>query len=262
MARQKGTVCCVGITEPSPMQTLAVDCGGTGLKAIVLDANGEPVCERVRVKTPYPCPPPVIVEALTHLADATGVGFDRASVGFPGLVRDGVVRATPHFVTVGGPFTAVRPDLVAEWKDFDVQSALQEAFGVPTRVANDAEIAGLAVVSGQGFEMMFTLGTGWGCALYDDGRLLPKIELSQMVWRKGQTLDQRLGHHTRTRIGNAKWNRRIQRVINDLRPVFWWDHAYIGGGGAKFLTSDLGPDISVVGNEMGLLGGIRLWDER
>ena len=243
--------------------TLAVDCGGTGIKAIVLDAAGQPVSERVKRRTPYPSPPNVLIAAVAEVATGTGRTFDRVSVGFPGLVRRGIVHATPHYVTEGGPFTPRRPDLEKEWAAYDIRSAFEAALGRPTRVLNDAEVAGLAVIHGRGFEVMFTLGTGLGCALFDDGRLLPKVEMSQAPFREGETYDQQLGHHIRKRLGPRSWTERVVAAVDTLRPVLWWDHLYVGGGGAKHLTRDLGPDVTVVPNDKGLLGGVRLWaDER
>jgi polyphosphate glucokinase len=52
----------------------------------------------------------------------------------------------------------------------------------------------------------------------------------------------------------------VAKAIDVLRPVLWWDRVYVGGGGAKHLTRDLGPDVTLVTNESGLLGGVRLWD--
>ena len=52
-------------------RTLAVDVGGSGLKAVVLDPDGEMISERVRVETPYPCPPPVLLGALGPLMTRT-----------------------------------------------------------------------------------------------------------------------------------------------------------------------------------------------
>ena len=43
----------VGHVEHS-LQTLAIDIGGTGLKASVLDDSGKMVEKHVRVPTPYP----------------------------------------------------------------------------------------------------------------------------------------------------------------------------------------------------------------
>jgi polyphosphate glucokinase len=50
-----------------PPQTLAIDIGGTGLKASVLDDSGKMVEEHVRMPTPYPCSPAILVEALDKL---------------------------------------------------------------------------------------------------------------------------------------------------------------------------------------------------
>lgn len=242
-------------------RTLAVDCGGTGLKCLVLDADGEKLTDRVRVRTPYPCPPSLFVDTLVELAEQTDACFDRVSVGMPGLVRGGVVRATPHYVTVAGPFTPVRADLLAEWTNFDAGAALGEAFGRPTRVANDAEIAGLAVIERRGFEVMLTFGTGMGFAYFDGGHLLPKIEMSHAPFRKKQTYDQQLGNHERKRIGTDKWVRRVGAALDSLRPVLWWDTVYVGGGGSKHLAeAGFGDDVRIVPNEVGMLGGIRLWD--
>lgn len=247
--------------SPGPRPwTLAVDCGGTGIKAIVLDTAGVPVCARVMLRTPYPCPPEVLTAAVVELAASTGKPFDRVSVGFPGLVRGGIVYATPHYVTEAGPFTAPRPDLEKEWAGYDIRAEFERALGRPTKVLNDAEVAGLAVIEGQGFEVLFTLGTGFGCALFDAGRLLPKLEMSQAPFRQGETYDQQLGHHARERLGNRRWSRRVRQAVATLRPVLWWDHLYVGGGGAKHLTVDLGPAVTIVTNESGLLGGVRLWD--
>lgn len=242
------------------MRTLALDCGGTGLKAVVLDATGEPLGERVRVRTPYPCPPERLVAALVDLAAATSTSYDRVSVGLPGAIRRGVVLATPHYVTQAGPFTPARRDLVEAWMDFDVRAAAEDALGAPTRVVNDAELAGLAVIEGSGFEVVLTLGTGLGCALFDDGRLLPKVELSQAPFRKGHTYDEQLGNHARKRIGDARWSRRVRRAVDGLRPVLRWDRCYLGGGGTKHLCLDLGEDVTLVPNAVGLRGGVALWD--
>ncbi|MBD0292738.1 MAG: ROK family protein [Jiangellaceae bacterium] len=241
-------------------RTLAVDCGGTGLKAIVLDDEGRPVSERVTLRTPYPCPPDVMTAAVVKLAAKTGQHFDRVSVGFPGMVRGGIVYATPHYVTAAGPFTAVRPELLRQWASHDIRATLEQALGRPTRVLNDAEVAGMAVITGQGFEVLLTLGTGLGCALFDGGRLLPKLELSQAPFRRGQTYDQQLGHHARKGIGADRWTDRVIRAIETLQPVLWWDQLYVGGGGAKHLTRPLGRDITIVPNDRGLVGGVRLWN--
>ncbi len=73
--------------------------------------------------------------------------------------------SAPHFVTTKGPGSKVDPKLVA-WYNFDLATALSDALGKPTKVANDADVQGSAVVGGHGFELVFTLGTGIGSAVF------------------------------------------------------------------------------------------------
>ncbi len=240
--------------------TLSVDCGGTGLKCLVVDRTGHPVTRRVRVRTPYPCPPDALVRELVEVARATGHTFDRVSVGMPGIVRHGVVRWTPHYVTESGPFTTIVPALVAQWVDLDVRALLEQAYGRPTRVVNDAEMAGLATISGHGYEVMMTLGTGLGFAHFDAGELLPKIEMSAAPFTAGLTFDQVLGHHARREVGPDRWTDRVDEALATLDRVFRWDQAYLGGGGAKYLARPLAARVSMVANTAGVLGGVRLWD--
>lgn len=242
-------------------RTLTIDCGGTGLKCLVLDRDGAPVSERVRVPTPYPCPPAVFAEALAGIATATGVDYDRVSVGMPGLVRRGVVRWTPHYVTESGPFTPVRDDLALAWQNLDVRALLEGTFARPTLVVNDAELAGLSVITGRGYEVMLTLGTGLGFAHYSEAALLPKIEVSATPFRKGRTFDEALGNHARKARGNKKWSRDVQRALARLFVVYHWDRAYLGGGGTKHLRQRVDEWVTVTDSRAGLLGGVRLWDD-
>src|SRR5437870_1922937 len=71
--------------------TLAIDIGGSGLKVTVLDPSGSMLVERVRVETPRPITPPILVDTLAELVKPLPE-FDRISVGFPGVVRDGIIR--------------------------------------------------------------------------------------------------------------------------------------------------------------------------
>jgi len=235
--------------------------GGTGLKASVLDAHGAMVADRVLVKTTYPCPPTKLVDDLTALV-APLPPADRVSVGFPGMMRKGHVLSAPHFVTEAGPGTKVVDDLVTQWDHFDLAGALKKRLGKPTKVANDADLQGAAVVSGKGLELVVTLGTGVGTALFYDGRLLPHLEFAHHPFRKGETYNEQLGDATRKEIGNGRWNKRVRRAVDTLRALTFFDHCYIGGGNSKHLTGDLADDVSTVDNTAGILGGIKLWGSR
>ncbi|MDG4763566.1 ROK family protein [Solwaraspora sp. WMMD406] len=242
--------------------TLAIDCGGGGIKASVLDESGTMRSRPLRVPTPYPLPPALFVETLCDVGRQLPAA-DRVTVGMPGMIRHGVVVATPHYVTRAGPRTKVDPDLRAQWSGFDARTALHTAFDLPVLVLNDAEVHGAGVVAGTGCELVLTLGTGLGCALFDGGRLAPHLELSQAPVRWGQTYDTYVGEHERRRLGDAFWSRRVRGVVDGLRPVFCWDRLYLGGGNSRLIRPEqlarMGDDVVVVPNTAGIVGGVRAW---
>lgn len=238
--------------------TLAIDIGGTGLKASVLDSAGTMMADRVRVLTPYPLTPEKLVSALAELVNPLPP-YDRVSVGFPGVVRSGKVLTAPHFVEVAGPGSETSPDLVKSWTGFDLAGALTDALGKPTKALNDADLQAAAVVSGVGLELVITLGTGVGTGLYHDGSLAPHLEISHHPFRNGETYDEQLGDVTRKHIGNRKWNRRVKIAIDTLNALLLPDHLYVGGGNSRHVDFDLGANATIVDNTAGILGGIKLW---
>jgi polyphosphate glucokinase len=234
----------VAKTHTSSPATLAVDIGGTGLKLMVLDSDGKPLTERLRVPTPTPPTPARVLTALDNLK--AGVPpFGRASVGFPGVVKRGVT------------FTAV--NLHPKWLGFNLQAALEKRWKVPIRVANDAAVQGYAAVRGRGVEMILTVGTGLGSALFSGGRLCPGLELGHHPWQKNKTYEEFLGKQALKKYGQKRWNRLLERAIQQTAATFNWDYLYIGGGNAKKITFQLGENVQIVSNEDGLLGGVALW---
>ena len=241
------------------LDTLAIDIGGTGLKASVLDATGQMEHARVRVDTPYPLSPQRLVLELQDLI-AQLPPFDRVSVGFPGMVRSGRILSAPHFVSPDGPGGTPAPKLVEAWSNFDLAGTLEEATGKPTKVANDADLQGAAVVQGNGFELVITLGTGVGTAFFLDGQLLPHFEFAHHPLRKGLSYNEVIGDAARKKLGNNKWRARVLEMIETMRALCFFDHCYIGGGNSSRLGPDLPAGVSVVDNSAGILGGIKLWE--
>lgn len=245
--------------------TLSIDCGGLGIKASVFDSAGTAHAAPIRIDTPYPFPPALFIETLVNLAGLLPKAT-RATVGMPGMIRHGVVVATPQYITTQGPRTRIDPLLREQWSGFDARAALGAALGIPTLVLNDAEVHGAGVISGAGFEVVLTLGTGLGCAVFDGGILSPHIEFSHAPIRRGTNYDTWIGEHERRRLGNAFWSRRVRLMIDDLRPVFLWDRLYLGGGNSRLITPELvrkmGSDVVVVPNEAGMSGGVRAWSLR
>jgi polyphosphate glucokinase len=241
-------------------RTLSFDIGGTGLKASVLSRHGELLHEPVRVPTPYPLRPEQLVAVLGRLA--TGLpGFQRVSAGFPGMVRAGQVLSAPHFISPDGPGGRPSPELEKAWHRFDLEAALAAALAKPCRVANDADVQGAALVRGEGLELVVTLGTGVGTALFWQGKLTPHLELAHHpLGKKGGSYNDELGEAARRKAGNKKWNARLARTLTVLKGLVFYDHCYIGGGNSRRVTLDLPEDVSLADNTAGILGGIKLWE--
>ena len=232
---------------PENLRILAIDIGGTGLKAAVLDAAGEMLTERARLKTPHPCTAALLLESLLQLVEPLkAVEFNRIAIGFPGVVRRGVILTAPKIGT-------------AELHGFPLAQEMEQALGRPTRLINDADMQGLAAVRGHGVELVITLGTGLGSALFSDGQLGPHLELSIHPFRKGETYNDQVGDEALQKIGAAKWNRRVQKAIKTLRALTTFDRLYIGGGNAKAITFPLEDDMEIIDNTNGIKGGAWLW---
>src|SRR5262249_38188750 len=174
--------------------------------------------KHVRVPTPYPLTPDKLVETLAKLT-APLSAYDRISIGFPGVVRDGRIITAPHFKGKA-------------WRDFPLAETLADRFGKPARLLNDAEVQGRAIVKKQGLEVVLTLGTGVGTAVFTNGALTPHLELAHHPIRKGKTYNDYVGNVARRAVGGKKWNKRVLRTIEIVYELLHYDVLYIGGGNA------------------------------
>ena len=233
------------VTLAEDARVLSIDIGGSGLKAAILDLNGDLLSERVRIETPKKLVPDTLLRGLVELVEPLGA-YDAVSVGFPGVVRKGVIITAPNLGT-------------KEFKGYNLQMALEKQLGRPVRVLNDADMQGLAAISGQGVEMVVTLGTGFGSALFLDGELAPHLEIAHVPFRKGQDYDQQVGDKARKKIGKKRWNRRVRFAIKTLRILTNFDRLYIGGGNADKINFELEPDVRIISNDCGVRGGAWLW---
>jgi len=151
---------------PHPI-TLAVDIGGTGMKLMALDARGNPLTERLRTPTPNPATPGLMLAALDKMRKEIPK-CDRVSVGFPGVIKQGK--------------TLTAANLHPSWVGFPLRNTLEKRWQLPVHLANDAAVQGYGAISGRGVELVLTLGTGLGSALFTDGHLCPGLELGHHPW--------------------------------------------------------------------------------
>jgi polyphosphate glucokinase len=239
----------VASTNPTGPVTLSIDIGGSGLKAILLDAAGKPVSERRRVVTPAVPTPEAVLNGLDELRKLLPE-FDRVSVGFPGVVKHGS--------------TYLGFNLHPLWATgFPLQAELEKRWNRPVRVGNDADVAGYGAIKGDGVELVITLGTGLGAALFTNGHLCPGLELGHHPWRKkGMTYEDYVGRRGLDKFGKARWNDFLEAAIKQTAALFNWDHLYLGGGNTKKILFTPGKNVSIVSNESGLLGGVVLWRDQ
>ena len=227
---------------------LAIDIGGSHVKAAIVAPDGHFLVKRRRVATPKQCPPHKMIPLLRDLTAPLGA-FDHVSIGFPGMVRDGKVLSAPNLGT-------------ERWAGFPLAGAVAKALAAPTKLHNDADIQGLAVIKGKGLELVCTLGTGLGTAWFRDGELMPHMELSHFALHGKDDLDRYLGDETRRKIGNKAWRKRVEKVIAMLARVMNYDHLYLGGGNSKHLKQDLPENVSVTSNDAGMEGSAFVWRGR
>jgi len=226
--------------------TFCLDIGGSGIKGFTADAADRPTCERVRIETPHPATPKAMLKVMKAVA-LQMPPFDRVAAGFPGVVVKGR--------------TMTAPNLDPAWRGFDLCKALEKLTGKPARVANDAGVQGLAVIEGLGTELVVTLGTGMGFALYVDGHYVPNIEMAHHPFQKKKTYEELVGNAALEKVGKKHWNRRVKKVIGQLEPIFNYRVLYLGGGNAKEIDFKLPKNAKIIENVAGMLGGVKLWQQ-
>ena len=225
---------------------LSIDIGGSKIKGSVLSSEGEMLQDYMKLPTPKPANPESVIKTIQELA--TSFTFDKIAAGFPGYVRDGIVHTAPNLGTEA-------------WAGVNLAEKLTAAFQKPARVINDADMLGLGVVAGKGLELMVTLGTGFGTALFLDGKLLPHLEIAHHPIKKDFTYDEYIGDAAMRDKGKDKWSERVRFCFDVLKTVFNYDTLYIGGGNSRYLKFELEENMVIVTNLQGIDGGAKLWKQ-
>jgi polyphosphate glucokinase len=217
---------------PAEQTVLAVDVGGSHVK--VLTSNEQ---ELRRFDSGPNLTAKQMVDGVRKVAD--GWSWDVVSVGIPAPVHGGKVISEPVNLGTG-------------WVAFDYEAA----FGVPTKVVNDAVMQ--AVGSYEGGRMLFLgLGTGLGSALIVDGIVEP-LELGHLPYRK-KTFEDYVSAAALKKRGKKRWHKAVFEVVEQLSKAMEPDYVVIGGGGVDDLDA-LPPSCRRGDNENAFKGGFRLWD--
>jgi predicted NBD/HSP70 family sugar kinase len=209
-----------------------VDVGGSHVKILL---SGESAPRRAE-SLPRMTPEQMVAIAL-RLAE--GWAWERVSVGIPTPVHGGRVVSDPINLGKG-------------WTGFDYQAA----FGVPTKIVNDAAMQALGSYEG-GTMLFLGLGTGLGSALVTDGIVQP-MELGHLPYRKA-TYEDYVGDAALERRGKKRWRTSVVDVVATLAAALEPDYVVLGGGNADKLR-ELPPGARLGDNDNAFIGGFRLWD--
>lgn len=226
---------------------LCIDIGGSHIKGAIVNEEGTLQTNYIKFDTPVPATPDKVMVVIQQLATASP-GYEKISVGFPGYVKEGVVMTAPNLGTEA-------------WHNINLAEEVSKLLGKPAQVVNDADLQGLGIARGKGFEIVATIGTGFGTAFLYNGKLLPHLELAHHPISKGRDYDQYIGQLALDECGKEKWNKRMMKVLSVIKTVFNYDHLYLGGGNASKLKFQLDDNISIVSNIEGIKGGARLWKD-
>ena len=118
-----------------------------------------------------------------------------------------------------------------EWANFELATKLSRRMGgAASRLINDAEMQGLAVIKGKGLELVVTLGTGAGTALFRDGEMMPHLELAHHPIYKKKTYNDYIGDRALKKAGKKHWNKRIACMIGILYRLLHFDRLFSAAG--------------------------------
>ncbi len=207
------------------MEVFGVDIGGSGVKgAIVNCETGELVSERFRIPTPIPAKPEPIAETVAQLVEHFHWS-GKVGCGFPGVVRHSIVYTAANLHN-------------KSWIGQDIDALFSKSTGLPVKVVNDADAAGVAEMrlgAGRGKEagvvLMMTLGTGIGTAIFVEGNLLPNVEFGHLEM-DGKDAEKRTSAAAREgkNLSWQEWGSRLNRYLQYVESLIYPDLIIVGGG--------------------------------
>ncbi|QDT52133.1 hypothetical protein Pan44_01420 [Caulifigura coniformis] len=211
-----------------------LDIGGTSLKIWMPMAP-----EAVKVETGKDFTPEDLVREVKAVLGRAEI--DRMSIGVPGSMRWG--RPVEEPVNLG-----------KGWLDFDFANA----FGVPVRMLNDADMQALGGYEG-GRMLYLGLGTGVGTTLIADGAISP-VALGLLPFKDGKKFEDFLTKKALERIGLRAWRTAVAKAADLMRQATLADYVMLGGSGAERFET-LPEWCRRGGNTNAYFGGLRMWED-
>jgi polyphosphate glucokinase len=241
------------------MIRIGVDVGGTGVKAGIVNlSEGVLVGDDQVSRTPKPASPEAVARTVAGLVER----FDHpgpVGIGFPAVIEGGVVKTANN--------------IDPSWIGVDAVSLFGAALGREAGIVNDADAAALAearygVARGiGGTVLVITFGTGIGCGLLHDGRLVPNVQIGDIELDGHRPAEIHFAAKARGRedLGWEEWAARANRFLTHVSVVLRPRLIVVGGGVAEAWGEwggMLDPDLQVVpasmGNQAGIIGAATL----
>ena len=219
------------VVPPTP-SVLVVDVGGTNVKVRASDWS-----ETLKIPSGMHMTPALMVEQV--LALLGNRRYDAVSIGYPGPVAEGQPVQEPVNVAPG-------------WIGFDYAAA----FGMPTRMLNDAAMQALGNYAG-GRMLVLGFGTGMGSAMVVDAIVLP-LELAHLPYRRGKTYEEYVGAAGRKELGEHRWRHHCRQVATMLRDALQMPDVVLGGGNARYVRR-LPPGMRIGRHDAAFVGGLKMW---
>lgn len=156
--------------DPRPPYYLGIDLGGTNIKSGVVEDTGRPLSS-VSIETQAEQGPEVGIENLARAGrlavEASGLRWDQIA---------GVGLGSPGTMDLSRGMLLQPPNLPG-WNNLPIRDLLAAKLEKPTVLQNDANAAAFGEYwAGAGRNtrslVLFTLGTGVGCGIITDGRIV------------------------------------------------------------------------------------------
>ena len=210
------------------MAKLGIDIGGTGIKAALVNTeNGELITDRIRIKTPQPSKPGVVINTILELVK--NFEYDGPlGIGFPAVIIDGVVLSAAN--------------VDKRWINYPGAEKIGAFVGQPVVMVNDADAAGIAEMTfgagkgRKGVVMVLTLGTGIGSALFVDGKLVPNTELGHLYLRNHKKDAEEYASdraRTQNKLTWKSWAAQLDQYLHYIEGLFSPRLIILGGGVSK-----------------------------
>lgn len=245
-------------TDVNKYYILGIDVGGTGIKSAIVDIQrGKLISKKVKINTPNPSKPELIIQKFKKTIKELSWEGD-IGVGFPGIVKTGEV--------------AFVGNLDNSWVGVNLEKYFRQFTTGRVKVINDADAAAMAEMkfgAGKNYNhhiggvvLIITLGTGIGSAIFLNGHLLPNTEFGH-IEMDGKIAEKHAATVIRDKekLSWKRWGSRVNKYLQMMEMLLSPDLIIVGGGISAnpekfFQYIDIKTKIvpAQMGNNAGIIG--------